>query len=156
MKTAVVLSDSHGFKRGFDDISPVLSECDFIIHLGDTSSDGQYLKKSYGEKVYVINGNCDPFKTGADEEIIGMEGVKILACHGHRYSVKTTHLPLLKRVKELNCKIALYGHTHRASEEYTEDVALLNPGTMSRYARRSYMYLVINGDKFTSKIVYLG
>ena len=39
----VVLSDTHGYRRGLDEISDVLAENDMIIHLGDTSSDGSYL-----------------------------------------------------------------------------------------------------------------
>ena len=71
----VVLSDTHGYRRGLDEISDVLAENDMIIHLGDTSSDGSYLASRYKNTV-VINGNCDAFPAGNDEQIIQAEGVK--------------------------------------------------------------------------------
>lgn len=69
------------------------------------------------------------------------------------YSVKTTLSRLAKRAKELDCRIALYGHTHEARESEIDGVTLINPGTLSRYADKSYSYLVINDGKFTQKTV---
>ena len=57
------------------------------------------------------------------------------------------------RGKEENCGLILYGHTHRAREEEIDSVTLINPGNLSRYSQNSYCYLVISGDKITSKIV---
>ena len=124
----VVLSDTHGYRKGLDEISDVLAENDMIIHLGDTSG---------------------------DEQIIQAEGVKIFACHGHRYSVKTTLARLAEKASGEGCAVALYGHTHTAREDVIDGVTLLNPGCGTRYGARSYLYLVVNGDKFTYKTVRL-
>ena len=156
MKTAVVLSDTHGYRQGIDELNGILAESDYIIHLGDTSSDGNYIRSRYPEKTILLNGNCDLIKLGDDERVIQIEGVKIFACHGHLYSVKSTLLRLARRAKELDCKIALYGHTHSAREDESEGVTLLNPGCGTRYGTRSYLYLVVNGEKFTHKIVHVG
>ncbi|MDE7329974.1 MAG: metallophosphoesterase, partial [Clostridia bacterium] len=153
MKTAVIISDSHGNMRGLNALDGVFAESDFIIHLGDTSSDGARIRSGYGNKTILINGNCDPVKTGEDEKVIEIEGVKIFATHGHLYSAKTTLQRLAARAKELGCGICLYGHTHRAREDDIEGVKLINPGTMSRYSQNSYCYLVINGEKAVTKIV---
>lgn len=153
MKTVTILSDTHGNRRAIDDIGGVLAESDYIIHLGDTSGDGSYIRKNYGEKTYLINGNCDPLKLGENELVIEIEGVKIFATHGHLYSAKTTLLRLAARAKELDCNICLYGHTHSAREDEIDGVAVINPGCMTKYSQNSYCYLVINGDKFTAKIV---
>ncbi|MDE7440373.1 MAG: YfcE family phosphodiesterase, partial [Clostridia bacterium] len=124
-----------------------------IIHLGDTSADGNYIRGKYPDKTVVINGNCEVFCVGEKEKVLDIEGVKIFACHGHMYSVKTTLSRLAKRAKELGCDIALYGHTHDAREDEIDGVTLLNPGTLSRYAEKSYLYIVIYDGKFTQKIV---
>ena len=153
MKKIIVVSDSHGNRQALDDLYGIFSESDIIIHLGDTSSDGGYIRKKYPDKTVVINGNCDIFSIGEKEKILTVEGVNILACHGHAYSVKSTLTRLAQRAKELDCTIALYGHTHDARETEIDGVTLLNPGTLSRYSQKSYLYLVINGDKFTQKIV---
>ncbi len=153
MTKITVVSDSHGNRRTIDGLDGIFSESDLIIHLGDTSSDGNYILGKYPHKTHVLNGNCEIFACGENEKILNIEGVKILACHGHLYSVKTTLHKLAQRAKELDCRIALYGHTHDARESEIDGVTLLNPGTLSRYAEKSYLYLVVNEGKFTQKIV---
>lgn len=156
MTSAVVVSDSHGNVKGLDALDGLFDENDLIIHLGDTSQDGGYIKKKFPDKTVIINGNCDLFKLGENERIIEAGGVKIFACHGHLYSVKRTLSLLAERAKEAGCRIALYGHTHEAREDVINGVTLINPGCFSRYSQKSYLYLLLHGGKFTAKIVYLG
>ncbi len=155
MKKLVIISDTHGNMAQISGLYGIFKECDYIVHLGDTSGDGARIKKEFGDKVILVNGNCDPVKLGENEVIINVEGVKILATHGHLYSAKTTLTKLYMRGNEENCQIVLYGHTHRAREDEIDGVTLINPGNLSRYSQNSYCYLVINGDKFVSKIVVI-
>ncbi|MGN1372805.1 MAG: YfcE family phosphodiesterase [Candidatus Coproplasma sp.] len=155
MKSVIVVSDSHGNRTAIEKLYPLFYECDYIIHLGDTSSDGQLIKKAYGHKVYLLNGNCDFVKLGQDELVLEIEGVKILACHGDRYGVKYGYDKLAYRAEELGCSVALFGHTHRATELQSGGVTLFNPGTLSRYSENSYLYLVVNNGKAVGKIVNL-
>ena len=156
MKTIVILSDTHGFRRGIDEIEHLFAENDMVIHLGDTSADGNYIRTKFPAKTIVINGNCDLPALGDDEKVIEVENIKIFACHGHKFSVKTTLAQLAARAKELGCAVALYGHTHRARADIIDGVTLINPGAGSRYGERSYLYLVVSGDKFTYKTVSIG
>ena len=153
MKTVTVLSDTHGNRRAIEKLDTVLRESDYIIHLGDTSGDGEYIRRLYGSKTFIINGNCDAVKLGENELVTEIEGVKIFATHGHLYSAKQTLLKLAERAKSLECTLALYGHTHCAREDVIDGVTLINPGCMTRYSANSYCYFVINGAKFTHKIV---
>ncbi len=153
MKTVVVLSDTHGNRRAIDKLSQILRECDYIIHLGDTSNDGAYIRGNYGNKTYLINGNCDPVKLGENELTLEIEGVKIFATHGHLYGAKGGNAKLAARAKELGCGVALYGHTHRAREDEVDGITVINPGCMTRYAQGSYCYLVLNDGKAVAKIV---
>ena len=62
---------------------------------------------------------------------------------------------LAKRAKELDCQLALYGHTHQAGVTEIDGVTLVNPGSL-RYPfgeGGSYVYIVINGEKITAVIV---
>lgn len=154
MKTVVILSDTHGNRAAIDGLDGIFAESDYIIHLGDTSQDGNYISLHHRKKTYVLNGNCDFTRLGEDELTLEIEGVKIFACHGHRYSVKTTLSKLVQRAKELGCTVALYGHTHHAEEREVDGVLTVNPGNMTRYSQGSYCYMVINGDKAVCKIVY--
>ena len=126
MKKIIVVSDSHGNRRALDCLDGIFAESDYIIHLGDTSSDGGYIRGKYPDKTVVINGNCDFISVGEREKIIKFEDVNIFACHGHMYSVKSTLARLAQRAKELDCRIALYGHTHDARESEIDGVTLLN------------------------------
>lgn len=154
MTTIVVLSDTHGNKRDVLSLFPVMTESDIIIHLGDTSQDGNFIRAEFPNKTHLVNGNCDLVQLGENELVLQVENVKIFACHGHLYSVKSTPEKLVARAKELGCDVALYGHTHSASEREIDGVLTINPGTMSKYSNKSYCYLVINGNKAVAKIVY--
>ncbi len=153
MKKITVISDSHGNRKALDGLDRIFAASDYIIHLGDTSADGNYIAKKHAGKTIVINGNCEVFPLGEKEKILEIEGVKIFACHGHMYSVKTTLTRLAQKAKEENCTIALYGHTHEARESDVDGVTLINPGTLSRYAEKSYAYIVIDGGKLIHKTV---
>lgn len=155
MKTLTVVSDSHGNRAALDKLAAVFAESDYIVHLGDTSSDGAYIKKQFPEKTYLLNGNCDFTRLGENQLVLSVEGVKIFACHGDAYGVKSSYDKIAYKAQEAGCSIALFGHTHRAIEQVAGNVTLFNPGTLSRYSRNTYLYLVINGDKAVGKIVEL-
>ncbi len=156
MKNIIVLSDTHGNRAGIEKLYPLFDDCDMVIHLGDTSSDGARIRAAYPEKVKLINGNCDVPRLGEDEIFMTVEGVKIFACHGDRYGVKRGTDKLREKAKELGADIALYGHTHKAVEKTDSGVTLFNPGTLSRYAaQKSYLFLAVYDGKFTGKIVYV-
>ncbi len=154
MKSIIVISDTHGNRADIEKLYPVFSESDLIIHLGDTSSDGARIRSAFPGKVILLNGNCDIPRLGEDEILLTEEGVKIFACHGDRYGVKRGNERLAQKAAESGAEIALYGHTHRATEETHGKVTLFNPGTLSRYAaQKSYLYLAVYDGKFTGKIV---
>ena len=156
MKTAVILSDTHGNRQAIDKLGSLFGECDYIFHLGDVSADGEYIRSSYPEKTAVINGNCDPVKLGEDETVVEIEGVRIFFTHGHLYGVKSSLKRLAARAEELGCKIAFYGHTHSAREDEINGVTLVNPGAMKRYGAVGYCYLAVHEGKASFKNVILG
>ena len=99
MKSLIIVSDSHRNRAALDRLDPVFADCDIIVHLGDLSSDGGYVRGKYPDKTIVINGNCDFDKLGEDERVEVVEGVKIFMCHGHMYSVKQTLTRLAEEAK---------------------------------------------------------
>ncbi len=153
MKTAIIISDTHGNRTAVGKLQPLFKECDYIFHLGDVLSDVGAFRAEFQDKLKLVNGNCDLFKTGSDELVIEIEGVKIFATHGHLYSAKTTLYRLAERADELGCNIVLYGHTHIAREDEIAGIKLINPGNMTSYTPNSYAYLTVNGDKAVAKIV---
>lgn len=157
MKTVIVLSDTHGNHRIIEKLYPLFEENDYIIHLGDGNRDMSEVYRAFPHKTFVCNGNCD-FETpySRNEWEVQIEDVKLLACHGHKYRVKSTSDFLKEEARARGCSVALYGHTHRAEVEEEHGLTVMNPGNGQRYsATPSYGYLVINGDKVTATIVPL-
>ncbi|MDE6850732.1 MAG: metallophosphoesterase [Clostridia bacterium] len=155
MKKLTVVSDTHGNAAAIQKLFPVFAESDYIIHLGDTSSDGQIIRREFPEKTLLLNGNCDLSKLGEDELVLEVESVKIFACHGDKYGVKRGYDNIAYKAEQEGCKVALFGHTHAPIEKTTGGIMLFNPGTLRRYTANTYLYLVINGDKVVGKICSL-
>ena len=155
MKKLLIISDSHGNRKGVENLLPLIAENDYVIHLGDGAGDMWEVRAQYPEKVYAYAGNCDFFSPLPDEEELEIEYVKILCCHGHKYRVKSDLDTLAREAKKRGCDIVLYGHTHQALITEIDGVTLINPGTLRRSVGEggSYCYLVINKDKFTPVLV---
>lgn len=152
LKKITVVSDTHGNAEAIRKLFPIFAESDYIIHLGDTSSDGQIIRREFPDKTLLLNGNCDLSKLGEDELILEVEGVKIFACHGDKYGVKRGYDNIAYKAEQEGCKAALFGHTHAPIEKTVGSVTLFNPGTLRRYAANTYLYLIVNGDKIVGKI----
>lgn len=152
MKKITVVSDTHGNVSAIEKLFSVFAESDLIIHLGDTSSDGQVIRRNFPDKTYLLNGNCDFAKLGENELVLEVEGVKIFACHGDRYGVKRGYDNIAYKAEQEGCNVALFGHTHAPIEKTVGGITLFNPGTLRRYAVNTYLYLVVNGDKAVGKI----
>lgn len=154
MLSCIVLSDSHGRLKNIQKVRPLFLENGMVIHLGDGSSDIRDFAREYPEKAIVIKGNCD-FSYGMEEYVLEAGGVRVFCCHGHKYGVKSGLERLIARAKELDCTVALYGHTHHAFNETVDGVLCVNPGSAGDYTSPSYCYLALHNGKATAVIVNL-
>lgn len=131
----LVISDTH--KNISNAIDAIISEKpDYILHLGDLADDADELRYIFSE-VDIINvcGNCDwaSFTNAPTERMIDIDGVKILMCHGHTYSVKSGIGAYITAAREKGADIALFGHTHKPLLDNMGDIILMNPGSVSTY-----------------------
>ena len=152
MKTAVILSDTHGNFSAIDKLLSIMSESNYVIHLGDHDADILCYRKELKDKIISVKGNCDG---GSDEQVLTIEGVKILITHGNLYGVKQSLYKLLLRAKELGVSAVFYGHTHQQSIENIDGIEFINPGAMTISSEKSYCYAVFYNGKLTTKIVPL-
>lgn len=127
-----------------------MEEADMVFHLGDHQSDIMAYQKELKGKIYSVMGNCDG---GGDEQVLTVEGVKILLTHGNRYSVKQSLYKLQLRAEELGVDAVFYGHTHQADCTEINGVQYINSGAMSGFFDKSYCYAVFYNGKLTAKIV---
>lgn len=127
----VAFSDSHLHSPALQRICRVQQQADLFVHLGDGQGDVAWLQDEIpGLPLVWVRGNCDFSQDGDIEKLLELEGVRLLAVHGHTLSVKYGYDALLRRAAELKAKVALFGHTHNPYCEYTDDVWLVNPGSV--------------------------
>ena len=152
MKTAIVVSDTHGNVNDLKKLYKLMRENDYIFHLGDGENDLNCLPEEIREKVINVRGNCD-YSTTDTEKVIEIEGVRIFLTHGHNYGVKGSLYRLLLKGKEVGADVCFYGHNHRANIEQADGIFLINPGNMTRYStQKTFCYCVFSDGKFTAKV----
>ena len=103
---------------------------DYVLHLGDVCADCHRLEDTFPRKLIVsVKGNNDFFDNAYPlERCFELEGKKIFMCHGHKYNVKSSLLPLCFKGREVGADIVLYGHTHSAHLEEVDGMIMMNPG----------------------------
>ena len=139
MKKVLLISDSHGNKKG---IEKLLNKEDFDLLL--FAGDGLKDVESVNKNIVKVAGNCDLFSNESLEEIVCVEGLNILLTHGHLYKAKYTLLGLVNEANKRNCKIVCFGHTHQKTQENLNGVLLLNAGA---FKNGNALYITINsGD----------
>ena len=149
MERILVLSDSHG---NVDNMIEAVNntEPDRIIHLGDCFADARKLHKQFPEiPMAQVPGNCD-WDDGPAEQILEVEGMKILICHGHTYNVKMSYLSLEMGALEQEADMALFGHTHQVFYDYHNGLRMMNPGSIGapRWGNPpSYGIITVDGAK---------
>lgn len=109
-------------------------ECDAVLHLGDVANDVEHLRQKFFYKtICAVSGNNDGFFRDDPTEIFLTDcGHKIMLCHGHRHSVKSSAERLARAAKAEGCDIALFGHTHTTCNTTVDGVLLVNPGSVGR------------------------
>ncbi|WP_459130112.1 YfcE family phosphodiesterase [Guggenheimella bovis] len=139
----VVFSDSHGDSFSIEKVLS-LENPDRVIHLGDGIGD-----LNNGIKV---QGNCD-YVSAPKERIEVFENVRFFLTHGHLYGVKYDLTRLSLRARELQCEVALYGHTHVGLTTRDGELYLMNPGSI-RDSKHPYGFIEIKDgliQTFTQK-----
>ena len=135
-----LFSDSHGdvtALRFAMEAAIKLGKIDLFAFLGDGIQDFYdlmpFMKKHNPQALtQAVRGNNDHTMFGLKEEaVIKAEGIWLFLSHGHRQRVKLTDRFLIDDARDRHCRVALYGHTHRAFIKEKEGVLLFNPGSVS-------------------------
>ena len=130
----LVISDTHGEIAKIEDVLKKESgNYDICFHLGDRSWDMRPFRSSI-ERLVQVKGNIEADMQGPTEfgyeYINSIEGLRVMAAHGHQYSVHFTMSFIRKAAQKKNIGLVLYGHTHL--KDYTEDegIVYFNPGAL--------------------------
>lgn len=168
--TYLILSDSHGRP---DRIGEAIRRVrpDGILFAGDGLRDLSYceLPAHLGAyPLWAVRGNCDwltsPVIVGGcplepeDEELITLEGVRILLMHGHRYGVKGGFGSAISRAIQRSADLLIFGHTHiplelhlspdgrRSDFSVQKPLTVFNPGSLGD-RRASFGTLTVQGGQ---------
>lgn len=149
--TLLILSDSHGKSHRIADTLARVHP-DGILFAGDGLRD--LAACDIPCPIWAVAGNCDtsalPVIVGGraleagEEELITLDGIRILLMHGHRYGVKSTLTPAVSRAASLGADVLVFGHTHAPFEmilmpdntwgmPLQKPLILVNPGSIGGY-----------------------
>lgn len=156
----LIISDSHGIRRTLREVFARVGEIDMLIHLGDVCGDELFIQESFQCPVHIIAGNNDHSLKLPKEEILELEGTKILLTHGHQYYVNYDYNHLAEEAAAIGMDMVMFGHVHVPVLEENSGVLLVNPGSLAyprQHGRRgSFMILDIDSEKnFHFSIDYL-
>lgn len=74
----------------------------------------------------------DRFLEVPSRQVLHASGHSLFIVHGHRHSVDVSIEVLTSAAENLNCDIAVFGHTHIPFSEEFSNVYLINPGSPTR------------------------
>lgn len=126
----IVVSDTHGMNKPFINELKNHEDASLILHLGDMVNDVEEIKNHTKVPVKVVRGNNDYNDEFTPwHQLIRLEGHKILMTHGHHEGVNYGRDGLLRKAKECDADIILYGHTHIFDSVDMDGIKILNPGS---------------------------
>lgn len=127
----LVVSDMHRRKSNFERVVEKYPHIDTVFFLGDGADDAEEISSYFPNKTFhILSGNCDFLSKFPSSRYFNINGVKILATHGHTYGVKISREHILKAAKQEGVKLVLYGHTHTQLAEYIDGVYMVCPGAL--------------------------
>ena len=145
----LVVSDSHGFEGNLRKVIERVEPVDMLIHLGDFESGEDRIKNMVNCDIHMVPGNNDYAPHLEKDKVINISGHRLFLTHGHKYGVYYGLYGLYDKAKENNCDVVLYGHTHIPKINYMDDIAFVNPGSIS-LPRQNYTqptFLIMEIDK---------
>lgn len=145
----LIVSDTHGNHDNLDIVLEQEKPFDLLIHLGDAEGYEDYIEAVAECPVEVVAGNNDFFSSLPYEREIKIGKYKIFLTHGHYYYVNAGIKHIKKEGIARGADIVMFGHTHRPILEMTDDIIILNPGSISypRQEGREASYIIMEVDE---------
>ena len=146
----LIISDTHSNHANLRKILKWEKPRDLLIHLGDSEGCEDYIEEIAECPVEIVSGNCDFFSSLCQEKILEIGRHKILITHGHYYNVNAGIEDIKREANGRGCDIVMFGHTHRPLLDYSKNLTVVNPGSLS-YPRQegkrpSYAVMEIGED----------
>ena len=152
----LVLSDTHGTHRNIELAIEAQPEAKHIIFCGDGLNEIEYEEQLNKDRIFhKVRGNNDMFSSEDKTKIVKIENKTILITHGHSFFVKSSLHNLINKAKSVKADIVVFGHTHKAYQNYEDGLYVLNPGSASYHSYpRTYGYIDIINNSIITNIVH--
>ena len=154
MRRIIVMSDSHGKTKAFENICKIHPEAERYVFLGDGAGDYEYIQSHHEDWAMIgVSGNCDRFTNLQEVQELVVGEWRFLLAHGHKFAIKATYQYILDEARKRNCNAVLYGHTHSAYCDKIDGIWVLNPGAIMDYRGPRYAVLDLDdGGVFLANI----
>ncbi len=129
----LVFSDSHGAITLAEEMLRREADCQTVFFLGDGMDEAEKLRDRHTDRKFIlVKGNNDWYSHADTEAYKYIEGVTIMACHGHLHNVRFALRNLLSAAESVRANIALYGHTHKSGMfgDPATGICAINPGAL--------------------------
>lgn len=126
-----VVGDIHGNYNGLKQAIREMGRIETLLFTGDGYREISKLQEEVDLRIEGVAGNCDFCSMYPPEQIIYLEGYKILLTHGHLHGVKTDLTRLGMSGREQGVQLVVFGHTHEPLSTDWYEVKLFNPGSLS-------------------------
>ena len=145
VKRIGILSDSHGHLD--ERILSSLNDVDIIIHAGDIMDNCVINKlKDTTKACFFVTGNNDTASLWSEEHktivkkipeslILEIDNNKIGIIHGHQFGRHQPDHKLLRNKFE-ECRLIIYGHTHKQIIDNQHSPWVINPGASGKIRTR--------------------
>lgn len=145
----LIVSDTHRKNDNYFKVMQAVAPVDLVIHCGDAEGSEYAICQGAGCPVEIVMGNNDFFSVLPREIELQLGKYKALVTHGHNYYVSMGNEMLKQEAKARGMNMVIYGHTHRPVVDLEDEVAALNPGSLSypRQEGRRPSYILMEIDK---------
>lgn len=129
----LVFSDSHGAASLLNEMLCKEKDCNTVFFLGDGIDEAEKMRDRYKDKKFIlVKGNNDWYSQIDTEAYKYIDGITVMACHGHKFNVRYTLRDLLSSAQAVRANIALYGHTHKSAmyNDPVTGICAINPGAL--------------------------
>jgi len=127
----LLISDTHRYLKKFQTVLERIPAIDYILHMGDAEGDEDVIRELAGCPVDFVAGNNDYLSSHEREKELEIGGIRIFMTHGHYYGVSMGLNRLAEEGAARGVRVVLFGHTHRPTIEYRQNLTLVNPGSLS-------------------------
>jgi len=145
----LIVSDTHRNNRNYLELLERLRPLDLIIHCGDVEGCEYTLKEAAECPVMMIAGNNDFFSQLPRELNFNIGKYKVWVTHGHNYFVYMGNQKIKEVARSRGADIVCFGHTHMPMIERTDDLIVVNPGSISypRQENHKPSYVIMDIDR---------